>query len=160
MFEFGEHLFDRVEIGAVRRQKQQPCPDRFDCGSDGLALMAAEIIHDDKISCFECWQQELFNIALEACPVYGAVKNTRCRYAVTAKSGKEGHRLPVAMRHKSLQAAAFLTPAAKRCHIGLGPSFVNKDETRDVNAVLVFLPPISAAGNIRPELFSPKNSFF
>lgn len=160
MLEFGEHLFNWIEIGAVRRQKQQPSADRFDCGANCLALMAGEIIHDDKISWPKCWQQKLFDVALEACPVYGAVKNTRRCDTVTAKSGKEGHRLPVAMRHKSLQAAAFLTPAAQRGHIGLSPCFVNKDETRGINAVLVFLPPISAACNIRPKLFSSKNCFF
>lgn len=150
MLEFGEHLFNRVEIGAVGRQKQQPCSNRFDCSLDGLALMATQIIHDDKISLFECWQQELLDIALEACAVDGTVKDARCRDAIDTQGGKEGHCLPVAMRHKCLQALAFLAPTAKWCHIGLGPSLINEDETRSINAALVFFPPISATGDIGP----------
>jgi hypothetical protein len=46
MFELGEDLFDRVEIGAIGRQEEQPCVCSPDRGTNGSALVAAEIIQD------------------------------------------------------------------------------------------------------------------
>jgi len=48
--ELGEHLLDRVEIGAVRRQEQEMCPDLADRLADGFALVAAQIVEDDDIA--------------------------------------------------------------------------------------------------------------
>jgi hypothetical protein len=38
----GKDLFDRVEIGAIGREKEEPCANRPDRGADGLAFVAAE----------------------------------------------------------------------------------------------------------------------
>lgn len=48
--EFGEDLFDRIEIGTVGRQEQQLGASRPDRPSHGLTLVAAEIVHDDDVA--------------------------------------------------------------------------------------------------------------
>lgn len=87
--------------------------------------MACEIVHDNKIAALECRKQELLDIALKAHPVDRSVKDARCGDAIDTQGRKEGHRLPVAMRHKGLQALTFLAPATNWCHIGFGPGLVN-----------------------------------
>jgi hypothetical protein len=48
--EFGEDLFDRVEVRAVGRQEQLLGPCRPDCLAHSLAFVAAEIVHDDDVT--------------------------------------------------------------------------------------------------------------
>ena len=45
--ELGKDLLDRVEVGRVARQKEQLGAGAADQFTDCLALMAAEVIHDD-----------------------------------------------------------------------------------------------------------------
>mgnify|MGYP002808896300 CR=1 FL=1 len=66
MLEFGEDLFDRVEIGAVGRQEQQSCADAADRLAHFAALMAAEIVHDNHVAGLEGWQQKLAHIGEES----------------------------------------------------------------------------------------------
>ena len=46
VFEFGEDLLDRVEIGTIGREKEEPCASGLDRGANGLALVAAEIVEN------------------------------------------------------------------------------------------------------------------
>ena len=50
VLEFGEDLFDRVQIGRVFRQEEQLGAGRADGAADRLALVAAEIVHDHHIA--------------------------------------------------------------------------------------------------------------
>ena len=50
MFELGEDLLDRVEIGAIGREEEQPCAGSPDRGANGLALVAAEIVENDNVA--------------------------------------------------------------------------------------------------------------
>ena len=62
MFELGEDLFDRVEIGAIGRQEEQPCAGSPDRGTNGSALVAAEIIQDDDVA----WPMRVHRAVLRA----------------------------------------------------------------------------------------------
>lgn len=44
MLQLGEHLLDWVEIGAVRRQKEEPCSHAPDRLPHDLTLVAAKIV--------------------------------------------------------------------------------------------------------------------
>lgn len=50
VFELHEDLLDRVEVGAVGRQEQEPCLCPTDRRPDGEPLVAAQIIHDDDVA--------------------------------------------------------------------------------------------------------------
>ena len=50
MFEFGEHLFDGIEVGAVGRQEDEVRAFGSGDGASGLAFVAAEVIQDDDIA--------------------------------------------------------------------------------------------------------------
>jgi hypothetical protein len=64
--ELSKDLFDRVEIGRVARQEEQLGAGAADQFTDCLALMAAEIIHDDNVTGAEGGDQELFDVSAEA----------------------------------------------------------------------------------------------
>ena len=49
-FEFGEDLFDGIEVGGIGRQEDKPRTGMADCGSDGVALMAAQIVDDHDVA--------------------------------------------------------------------------------------------------------------
>ena len=48
--EFGEGIFDRIEVGAVGRQEAQPRTRRLDDLAHRSALVAPEIVHDDGVA--------------------------------------------------------------------------------------------------------------
>ena len=83
-FEFGEDLFNRVEIGGVGRQEAQRGPHPLDGGAHGRTLMAAQIVQNDDIARGERWQQTLLDIGQETGPVHRAIKDTRCGKPVVA----------------------------------------------------------------------------
>jgi len=98
VFELGEHLLDGVEVWAVRRQEQQPCAAAANGGTDCIASVTSEIIHDDYVAGLESRNQELLDIELEGFAIDRPIEHTRRNDPVMAQGGKEGHRLPVAMR--------------------------------------------------------------
>jgi hypothetical protein len=61
----GEGLLDRVEIGAIRRQKEEPRSGSADCSPDGLAFVTSEIAANDDLTLLQCWDEELFDIESE-----------------------------------------------------------------------------------------------
>ncbi len=125
-----------------------------------IICFSAFNVRNHNVTWLEGRQQELLNVAEEACAVDRTVKDARCRDAIIAQRSKECPGFPMSMRHKCLQALALLSPAMQWCHVGLGPSFVNKDEPRGIDHALILVPPISAPRDIRPRLLSSMNSFF
>jgi hypothetical protein len=77
MFELGEDLFDRVEIGAIGRQEEQPCAGSPDRGTNGSALVAAEIIQDDDVAWPKRWDENFFDVETEGLAVDRTVENLR-----------------------------------------------------------------------------------
>ena len=128
--------------------------------ADGIAPVAAEIVHDDDIAGFERGGEELFDIAQEAFAIDRPVEHARCIDAVVTQSGKEGHRLPMAVRHAGRKSLAFHPPAAKRRHVGFGPRLVDEHQVLGVEPALVELPAGAAASNVRPLPFACLDGLF
>src|ERR1700730_15446977 len=89
MFELGEDLFDRVEIGAIGRQEEQPCACGPDRGTNGSALVAAEIIQDDDVAWPKRWDENFLDVETEGLAVDRTVENPRSLDAIMAESGEE-----------------------------------------------------------------------
>ena len=51
-------------------------------------------------------------------------------------------------------------PQPQRRHVGLDPSFVEKDQPRRIDPVLMRLPATPLAGDVRPVLLRRKHGFF
>src|SRR3546814_10136969 len=101
MLELGEHLFDRVQVGAVGRQEEEARTDAADSGADGRTLVTAQVIHDDNVAGGQRRQQALLDICDEALAVDRLVEDTGRVDAVTAQRRQEGHGAPVAVWNRS-----------------------------------------------------------
>ena len=62
VFELGEGLFDRVEIGAVGREKPKLGSGGFNRDFDGGALVSAEVVHDHDVAGAQRPDQFLFDV--------------------------------------------------------------------------------------------------
>ena len=160
MFELGEHLLDRIEIGRVRRQEEQMRSDGAYGLSHGLTLVAAEVIEDDDIAGFERRSQLRLDVQQEAIAVNRAVEHEWSVYAIMAQGGEEGHGFPVTERSFGLEPLALGAPSPQRSHVGFSPGLVDKDQPRRIKPGLVLLPPGAVAGDVRPILFAGQNAFF
>src|ERR1700730_18590960 len=161
MFELGEDLFDRVEIGAIGRQEEQPCACGPDRGTNGSALVAAEIIQDDDVAWPKRWDENFFDVETEGLAVDRTVENPRSLDAIMAESGEEGQGLPMAVRNLGMKPLTPSAPAAqRRRHIRLGPGFVDEDETARINLCLTRLPSAAATGDVQAVLLAGCDGFF
>src|ERR1700681_3185307 len=75
MFQFGEDLFDGVEVGGIGRQEQKPGAASPDGAAHRLALVATEIIEDDDVARLQRWGQNLIDIGPEALAVDWTIEN-------------------------------------------------------------------------------------
>ena len=148
MFDLGECLFDRIEVGRVFRQEPQPCPNRLDGIPDGLGFMRTEIVGDDDVAGLEGWDQLLADVGAEALAVDRAIEDAGRSEPIAAKRAEEGQGVPAAMRGKAVQPFALWPPAAQRRHVGTDPGFVDKDQTTRIKTALPDFPAPAVPGDI------------
>ena len=75
MFQFGENLFDGVEVWGIGRQEQKPGSGSPDGAAHRLALVATEIVEDDDVARLQRWNQNLIDIGPEALAVDWTIEN-------------------------------------------------------------------------------------
>jgi len=160
MFDLGEGLLDGIEVWRIRRQEQELGASLPDSLPDGLALMAAEVVHDHDVAGLKNRRQLLLRIGQEALAVDGAVEDARRGKPVQAQRPDEGQRAPVAVRGVVTQALALRPPAAQGSHIGFDPGLVDKDELRWIKACPPQLPAPAPLGDVRARLFERELRFF
>ena len=81
-FQFGEREFDRIEVGAVGREKPELGADGFDGGADLRLFVDGEIIEDHHIARLERRRQDLLDVGEERRIVDRAVEHGRRREPV------------------------------------------------------------------------------
>ena len=160
MFQLGEDLLDRVEIGAIGREKEEPCAGSPDRGASGLAFVAAQIVENDDVAWLQRGDEDLLDIEAEQLAVDRTIDDPWCVDSVVAQGGEEGHRLPMAAGHLGLKPLSTQTPSAQRRHVGLGPGLIDEDEPPRIDLALIGLPARPLAGDVRPVLLAWQNGFF
>lgn len=160
VLELGEEGLDRVEIGGIFREEEQLGAGVSDGPPDGLALVRAEIIHDHDIAGSQGGGKDLFHINPKPFAVDGAVEEPRSLDTVAAQRGQKGHCLPPPARHFCFEPLAPWRPASERRHVGLGPGFIDKDETGGVNPALIFGPLSPPARHVGTILLAGEHGFF
>lgn len=122
--------------------------------------MAAEVVHDDDVARAERRHQELFDIGEEGLAVDRTVDHAGRIDPVTAQRGKEGEGSPFSMGH--LRAKSLPAPAAAMGagHVGLGPGFIDENQTGGIETPLIFTPLRSSPGDPWPILFAGEQAFF
>jgi hypothetical protein len=159
-FELGEHLFDRVQVGRVGRQEQEPGSGRADRLADGGTLVAAQIVHDNDIAGRQRRDQELGDIGGEAFAVDRPVEYAGRIDPVVTQRREEGERPPFAERSMGHELCPARRPAPDRRHVRLGPSLVDEDEASGIKPPLILLPLRAATGDRRARLLLGEQAFF
>src|SRR5690606_33605580 len=152
--EFGEDLLDWVEVGRVGRQEEAPCPGSSDSRADSLALVRAEIVHDDDVAGFQRRHQGLLDVGPEGLPIDRPIDEAGRLDPVDAQRREEGQRPPMAMRHLAPEALAARRPAPEGAHVRLGPGLIDEDETGGIDLRLMASPPRAAARDVRAILLA------
>lgn len=160
VLKLGEQLLDRIEIRAIGREEEKPGTSTSDGGAYGTALVASEVVHHDDVTRPESGEQDLLDIAAEQVAVDRSVEDARCGNSIAAQGSEEGHGFPVPLRDMGLQPLTFPAPPSDRCHVGLGPRLIDKDQPRRSDQGLILLPPIAPPGDVRSLLLAGLICFF
>jgi hypothetical protein len=159
-FQLGEHLLDGIEIGTIRRQKEKMRADRTDGPAYGVALVAAEIVHDDDVSGLERRHEELLDIGFEAFAINRSIEDARRLDPVVPQRRKERECLPMPVRRLSAQALPSRPPAVGADHVGFCPGLIDEDETGGINLSLMPFPACPSARDVGPVLLGRQQRFF
>lgn len=141
MFEFGENLFDGVQVRGVFGQEEELGSCLSDCMPDSLAFVASKIVHDNDLARFQRRDQTVLDPGEEHLAIDRAIEEAGSLYPIVAKRRDKGHGPPSAKGRLSNDALAARPPSTKRGHIGLRPSFVDEDQALGINPPLI-LPPL------------------
>ena len=151
---------DWVEVGRGGGEEEQFGSDRSDGFSDGGGFVAAEVIKDHNVTMAQDWHQNLHTIGSEYLAIDWPIDDPWGCDPVMAQRGDESHGVPVPERGFSDQALALCGPTAQRCHVGLGPCFVNEHKPLRIDSALMCLPAQALAGQIRAILLMSQSGFF
>jgi len=92
VLDFGEGLFNRVEIRRVGRQEPEPYSGGLDDLSHLSGFVAAKIVYDEDVAWSENGRELLLDIGAEALAVDGPVENARCCEVIGAQGTQKGQR--------------------------------------------------------------------
>jgi len=160
VFDLGESLFDRIEVGRIGRQKPQPGAGGADGAPDRRAFVAAEIIHHDDVALFERGDELLLDPGAKTFAIDRTVEDAGRVKPVAAQRAEKSQRAPVAVRREAAQRLAFLPPAAQRRHVGLDPGLVDEDETPWIEPPLQRAPALALSRNVGASLLKREQRFF
>ena len=158
--QFAERLFDRIEVGRIRRQITQFCSNSFDGVPNTRDLVRGKIVHDDDIATIQGRSQTLLDIGNEGRPVHRAINYERRNHAIIAQASHESDRFPMPVRRVAVQSRAPQTTASQPNHLGGCGSLVNKHQPGRLKHALLSMPALSRAGHVRPVLLRGAQAFF
>lgn len=159
-FQFGEGLFDRIEVGTIRGQEAERGPGGVDRGADRWLLVDRQVIEHHHIAALQGGDQDLLDIREERGRIDRAVKHGRRREPVEPERRHHGVGLPVAARRVIVEARAAGTAAIPPQQIGGDAALIQKDVLPDIAQRLPVAPLATGRGDIRAPLFVGVQSFF
>lgn len=160
VLDFGEDLFDGIEVGRIGREIPEPCSGCADELANGGRLVRTEIVHDDDVAGLEHRHELLLDIGAEARSVDRSVEDARRGEAVEPQGAEEGQRAPMSVGRKAAQAFAAWSPTAQRSHVGLDPRLIDEDQLAGIEAGLKGAPTLPAACNVGARLLKGEQRFF
>lgn len=89
-FELRECHLDRVQVGAVARQEEEPARRVAPCLGSGGAFVGGKVVEDDNGSGFQFWYQHLLDLGCECFAIHRAFDDPRCNQRVRAEACDEG----------------------------------------------------------------------
>lgn len=158
--QFGEHLLDRIEIGAVWREIEQLRPRLL----DGLAhtgdLVGRKVVHDDHIARSQGGRQALLHVGEEGLSVHGAIQHQRGGQFVMTKTGDERRGFPMPVGRSAGDAFSPGAAPEPADHVRGCPGFIQKDQRGGIQLPLLFGPGGAGRCHVRAILLGGAQDFF
>ena len=160
VLELSEHLLDRIEIGGVFGEQEELSAGGADQLTHDLALVTAEIIHDDDVAWAQRRHEDALDIGPKALPVDWSVNEPGRIDPVEAQCGHERRRRPAPMWGLGDETLTARRPSTQRRHVGLGPGLVDEDQAFRLDAILILCPLRPSARHVGAIAFASHHAFF
>ncbi len=161
--ELRERHFDRIEVGRVGRQEEEPGAALAHQFGGALALVEADIVEDDHVAPLQFGCQLRLDVAFEDLAVHRALDDPWSDEAVTAQAGDEGLRAPVPEGRMRQIALPLRRPAGALGQLGVGRGLVDEDEAGQgfgEERLSAGRPEFPRGLDVRPQLLAGAQSFF
>ena len=159
-FEFGEGLFDGVEVRAIGGEIKQAGSARCHGLAHAANLVRGEIVANDEVAGTQFWREDFPHVRQEHVAIHRSIKQQWSGEAVVAQGGDEGGRAPVTVRHRAQAALGAPGAPVEARHLGVEPRFIKEDEAGDGPAWLLALPLLAGQCDVGPALFRGAQRFF
>lgn len=159
-FEFGEELFDGVQVGGIRRQIEQRGLRRHDGFFHSGHLVAAEVVEDHHVAGLQGGTQKLPHPGQEQFAIHRPVGDQGRGQSIVPQTRKKRGRLPIAIRGRcdASLSSGRATIAAR--HVGRGPGFIDEYEFSYVQVRLSRAPRAPRHLHVLALLLAGVQSFF
>src|SRR5207248_7785270 len=138
-------VFDRIEVGTIRRQIAEFGATGFDSLPDAGDLVGGQIVHDYDVAWAQGWRQHLLDPCEEALSIHRPVQKHRCNEACERETADKSDGFPMTVRNSGAATLAFWRPATKARHLRRKAALIDKDQVFGIKIVLA-VDPILARG--------------
>ena len=128
--ELGECHFDRIEIGGVFRQEQEPGAALSQSLCRTRAFMDVQIVQDDDIATPEAWRELRADIGIESGAIHGPLDDPGGNKLIAAQAGDERLCSPLAEGGIGHEPLSLRAAPAQGCHVGLYARLIDEDQSR------------------------------
>ena len=158
--EFGEGIFDGIEIGTVGREVEKACAHGFDQLTHFRPFVAGQIVHDDDVALAQFRDEDLVDVSLESETVDGSVDDKRRDEAAQRQGSNEGRGFPMSVRNADPQALTARSATVTARHVGGGPGLVDEDQALGVEIELPFEPGLALLRDVGAALLGSVRGLF
>ena len=159
-FQFRKHLFDRIEVRAVRGQEAKRGAGLRNGGLDGGMLVDRQVVEHDDVARLQGRHQHLLDVREKTGVIDGAIEDRRRCEAVQAQGREDRVGLPVAAGRPVVEPGAPRAAAIAAEQIGRHPALVEKDVLPDIAERLPADPLSSRGDDVRASLLVGAYRFF
>ena len=159
-FEFGEELFDGVQVGRIGRQIEQRGLRRNNGFFHSGHLVAAEIVEDHDVPGLQCGAQKLSHPGQEQFAIHGPVRDHGSGQLIVPQTSDKGGRLPIAIGSRSDASLPSGRAAIAPRHVCRGPGFIDEHELSYVHVRLCRVPGAPRHLHVLALLLAGVQSFF
>ena len=159
-FQFGEGLFNGIEIGTVRRQESQCGADGFDGLAHGGLLVEGEIVEHDDGARTKRRHEDLLDVREEGGIVEGAVEDRGGRQAIGRQRRDHRVQVPLTAGREVAETLPARAATITAQQVGGHPAFVEKDVAARIADSLAELPAAPRRRDVRTSLFGGVYRFF
>ena len=159
-FEFGEELFDGVQVGRIWRQIEQRGLRRRDGFFHASHLVAAEVVEDHDVPGLQGGAQKLPHPGQEQFAIHRAVGDQGSRQLIVPQTSDKGGRLPITIRGRSDASLSSGRSAIASRHVCGGPGFIDEHQFSYVQVRLSRAPGAPRHLHVRALLLAGVQSFF